>query len=449
MQQSSRLDLAKRAVIYLCSALMPPLMFGTLTAISNFKSLMLREKPASLELPHPLPEVRFRPGKLKAAILVSNDGSQITDVLGPYALLAESGAFDVYTVASRRELSLTTGDLAILPDFSFKEAPQADLLVVPALLEPGYPPLIEWVKKQAAGARTVLSVCEGARVTAQAGLLEGREATSHFISLPQLKERYPGVRWVENRRVVIAGADHISSAGITASLDGTLAAIEKLAGPEAAARARKLVPASSTAGTIADTTAGINRTDWAQLYLRAGFDWTRPGVAVWVLPGASELALAAALDLFPRTHSARVFSVGEKRELIRTAHGLWVAPTEKMELAPPAAYVVLPQATGSSQGAETLYANALKWTGMAKATAIDWRTLPESDIYPSSLRWIQEHQGAKVAAFVAKTIELAPPTDGVAAPSWPLRLFGPMAGMALVGLLTGIWLEKRFRLSTR
>ena len=57
MQQSSRLDLAKRAVIYLCSALMPPLMFGTLTAISNFKSLMLREKPASLELPHPLPEV--------------------------------------------------------------------------------------------------------------------------------------------------------------------------------------------------------------------------------------------------------------------------------------------------------------------------------------------------------------------------------------------------------
>ena len=239
---SARLDRAKRAVIYLSSALIPPLMFGTLTAISNFKSLMLREKPASLELPHPLPEVRFRPGKLKAAILVSNDGSQITDVLGPYALLAESGAFDVYTVAARRELSSTTGDLALLPDFSFQEAPQADLLVIPALLEPGYPPVIDWVKKQAAGARTVLSVCEGARVAAQAGLFEGREATSHFISLPQLRERHPGVRWTDDRRVVVAGPDRISSAGITASLDGTLAAIEKLAGPEAAARAPARAP---------------------------------------------------------------------------------------------------------------------------------------------------------------------------------------------------------------
>jgi len=101
--------------------------------------------------------------------------------------------------------------------------------------------LIDWVRAAAGRARRVTSVCSGAFLLAQAGLLDGRRATTHWQRCPDLARRYPHVR-VEADRIFVRDGDVWTSAGITAGIDLALALIaEDLGEPVARAVAQQLV----------------------------------------------------------------------------------------------------------------------------------------------------------------------------------------------------------------
>jgi cyclohexyl-isocyanide hydratase len=90
--------------------------------------------------------------------------------------------------------------------------------------------LLGWVRKQAAGAKLVFSVCTGALVCGAAGLLKGRRATTHWASFHLLP--YFGAIRV-NERVVVDG-EMVFAAGVTAGIDGALRVAAELRGDEAA-----------------------------------------------------------------------------------------------------------------------------------------------------------------------------------------------------------------------
>jgi transcriptional regulator GlxA family with amidase domain len=88
------------------------------------------------------------------------------------------------------------------------------------------PVLIDWVRKRAAKARRVASVCTGAFVLAAAGLLDGRRATTHWDYCRKLAQRFPAVR-VEPDPIFVRDGPIWTSAGVTAGIDLALALVEE------------------------------------------------------------------------------------------------------------------------------------------------------------------------------------------------------------------------------
>jgi transcriptional regulator GlxA family with amidase domain len=103
------------------------------------------------------------------------------------------------------------------------------------------PALIAWVRQASAGARRTASVCSGAYILAEAGLLDGRRATTHWERTADFERRYPKVR-LEPDRIFVRDGAIWSSAGITAGIDLALALIAEDLGEAVARRtAQQLV----------------------------------------------------------------------------------------------------------------------------------------------------------------------------------------------------------------
>ncbi|GGF86068.1 AraC family transcriptional regulator [Azorhizobium oxalatiphilum] len=116
-----------------------------------------------------------------------------------------------------------------------------DLLVVGGSMESASPELVDFVRQAPAYCRRIASVCVAAFVLAEAGLLDGRRATTHWSRARELRERYPKVK-VEEDRIFISDGPVWTSAGMTAGIDLALAMIEEDLGRDVArSSARKLV----------------------------------------------------------------------------------------------------------------------------------------------------------------------------------------------------------------
>lgn len=160
------------------------------------------------------------------------------DLTGPFEVF---GRFKELTVdlAWKTTAPVTDGaGLRLLPSTDFANCPQADILFVPG--GPGQLPLmrdsevLDFLRRQAAGARYVTSVCTGSLVLAAAGLLKGRRATCHWLSLPQLA--HFGATPVAER--VVADGNLWTGAGVTSGIDFALALTAALFGEERARRAQ-------------------------------------------------------------------------------------------------------------------------------------------------------------------------------------------------------------------
>jgi len=148
------------------------------------------------------------PGRPTAVIVLAPEGANAADVLAPYEVLASTGAFNLYTVAAARRPVPLTGNLDLVPDLSFGQLADRlavpDVIVVPQLHhagQPGADSIIGWLGGQRAqGDPLLVSVCVGAGVLAQAGVLDGRPATSHWLGLIGLRRNYPHHLHLRDRR---------------------------------------------------------------------------------------------------------------------------------------------------------------------------------------------------------------------------------------------------------
>jgi cyclohexyl-isocyanide hydratase len=156
------------------------------------------------------------------------------DLTGPVQIFASLPGASVHLAAHRVEPVETDAGFAILPTVSLADAPQADVLMVPggdgafALLDD--PVALDFVRRQAAGARYVTSVCTGAFVLGAAGLLRGRRATTHWASHPLLAL----LGAVPERARVVRDGTVITGAGVTSGIDFALTVAAELYGAETA-----------------------------------------------------------------------------------------------------------------------------------------------------------------------------------------------------------------------
>lgn len=184
--------------------------------------------------------------KRNVAILIFDD-VEVLDFAGPFEVFAVASEihdyepFDVYIVGETREAIVARNGLSVIPKHSIADCPVPDILVVPG----GYGTrkvmknkvLVDWVKEQAVRQEKTLSVCTGALVLAAAGLLDGKDATTHHENLDMLGDLLnggtvrPEMRFVEQGNIITAG-------GISAGIDMSLFVVEKLLGEEAARKTR-------------------------------------------------------------------------------------------------------------------------------------------------------------------------------------------------------------------
>lgn len=165
------------------------------------------------------------------------EGVELLDFAGPaevFIVADEGRAFRVVTVAASTKPLKTMGGITVTPDFDYRSAPNADVLVVPG----GDMSSVDqagraWIKTAAGDAQVVMSVCFGAMLLADVGLLDGLPATTHHWGLERLKKKAPKCRVVESRRFVDAGKI-VTTAGVTAGIDGALHVVRRLLGDEAA-----------------------------------------------------------------------------------------------------------------------------------------------------------------------------------------------------------------------
>lgn len=116
-----------------------------------------------------------------------------------------------------------------------------DLLVVGGSMDDATPEVVEFVRRAPRFARRIAAPCIGALVLAEAGLLDGRRATTHWMYARAMAERHPRVR-VEEDRIFIADGTIWTSAGMSAGIDLALALIEEDLGRQIARTvARKMV----------------------------------------------------------------------------------------------------------------------------------------------------------------------------------------------------------------
>ena len=173
---------------------------------------------------------------------------QILDAAGPVAAfeiasLIGAGAYELHLlseaggmVRSSAGAALATEPLDALPYDTVIVAGGQGTRALPELAG-----LTAWMRRRAATARRVASVCSGAFVLAEAGLLDGRRATTHWGRSEQFARRYPQV-CVEPDRIYVRDGPVWTSAGITAGIDLALAMIEEDLGEAVARRtAQQLV----------------------------------------------------------------------------------------------------------------------------------------------------------------------------------------------------------------
>jgi transcriptional regulator GlxA family with amidase domain len=163
-------------------------------------------------------------------------GATMIDFAGPWevfqdVMLTTGGRMDhpfrLFTVAEKTEPIRASAGMRIIPDYTFETAPAPKIVVIPAQL--GNAALHKYLQQVYQQTDVTMSVCTGAFQLARAGLLAGKEATTHHDFFDQFEKQFPdvklrrGLRFVEGQKISTAG-------GLTSGIDLALRVVERYFG---------------------------------------------------------------------------------------------------------------------------------------------------------------------------------------------------------------------------
>jgi transcriptional regulator GlxA family with amidase domain len=163
---------------------------------------------------------------------------ELLDVYGPAEVFGNvTKGLKVVMVAQKAGPITSAQGPQVLADFGFDDCPPLDLVLVPGgmgtLAEVKNAAMLDWLRLRAKDAEIVMSVCSGSAILAEAGLLDGRKATSNKRYFQVAVDHGPKVDWIEKARWVDDG-DRVTSSGVSAGIDMSLAVVARLYGEKVA-----------------------------------------------------------------------------------------------------------------------------------------------------------------------------------------------------------------------
>jgi transcriptional regulator GlxA family with amidase domain len=168
---------------------------------------------------------------------------EVLDFAGPYEVFTTASRvavregtlwptnFNVFAIAENLDPVTARAGLKFIPDFQLNTHPALDLLIIPGgvvTAEMEKPHVQDWIHRTASSARITASVCTGAFLLAQAGVLTKHKATTHWEDQTDLKNAFPALDVISDVRWVDEGAV-VTSAGISAGIDMCLHLVSRLA----------------------------------------------------------------------------------------------------------------------------------------------------------------------------------------------------------------------------
>lgn len=271
------------------------------------------------------------------AVVALNKATEITDLMIPYGVLKRADLADVAIVAEQ------TTPIPLYPFSKFGQGPEllkidpqssmqefdkqhpdgADYVIIPALEPRDDKVVVDWINAQHRKGANVISVCAGALTSAATGLLDDRQATTHWAYIDELQKGHPTTQIVRDRRYV-SDRGVTSATGISASLPVTVALVEAIAGrPKASQLAEDIgLPYWDARHRSSDF-----ELTWEhkKTFMRNWLSfWRRDTFGVPVENGVDEIALALTADVYSRTGLSKAVTVGDKT--IRGKYGLTLHP---------------------------------------------------------------------------------------------------------------------------
>ncbi|MEV6848602.1 DJ-1/PfpI family protein [Actinoplanes sp. NPDC051411] len=443
-----------RAGVIVVAVLAPPAVVGSVNAVTYLHTIY--QPPADDSVPasvRSLAAPAHDPAKPTAAVLVGTQGANAADTLAPYETLAASGAFNLYTVAPKRQRVTLTGGLDLVPDLDFTALDRrlagrvADVIVVPAM--PGTDAALRnWLAGQARRGALVLGVCQGAGTVAAAGLLDGHDATSHWFRIGGLADSYPRVRWHRATRYVDDG-NVITTGGVLSGIDGALRVIERLRGERAASAAATAVgwthyspgapqPLPRSTFGPRDMITGVN------LSFRSHDD-----IGVLVTDGIGEIELASVFITYSDvSYIAHTTALGVNgTEPVRSRHGLVFLPRQGLSGAENLDRLLVPGADAARTRDPALDARVRAELGRSPEYVHAQPGFAFVPVLENMARTVD----VPTAQWRSKTLEYPVRELSLTGPGWPwgatlLPLLYSVLGLALTA---AVWLLVRARRISR
>jgi len=166
--------------------------------------------------------------------------AEVLDFSGPFEVFStasrvcrDNDPFVVFLIGETGKAVTARAGYRVIPHYGFDDHPLIDVLVVAGGVhddEMCKMAVIDWIAQQAKTAEIVASVCTGAFLLAETGLLQGRQVTTHWQDVDNLRTRYPdltvtdGCRWVDEGNILTSG-------GISAGIDMSLHLVARLHSP--------------------------------------------------------------------------------------------------------------------------------------------------------------------------------------------------------------------------
>jgi len=325
--------------------------------------------------PLPVPD----PTKKIAVVLSSAYGAEITDTLPNFEILADSGAFNVYSVAPERTVlplvseTLRPTGLDFIPHFSYAEyasqiGRDPDLIVIPGM--PGYTPerdaaMVEWIRTHVGPNTTVLGICIGGIVLADTGLLDGHTATTNVGVMSDLAAKHPGTSWVPNVRWYDDG-NMVESTTLASGIDATLHIVDRFAGRATALDVARQIGYPNT-NYLDDPSWTWPSQQWPtpeplddrfELIFATGAFRSQQKIGVPLYDGVSEAGLAGLIDPNIGSLNSRPYVIGPERNVVHSRNGFLFVPRYDFATVPTPDRVLVPAGDDSDAKTQVIAA----WT---------------------------------------------------------------------------------------
>lgn len=401
----------------------------------------------------------YNPQKPTVAVVLADStiATEDFDFLMPYTLFSMTGAYNVYAVAPDKNVKPLSGGLDVIPHYSYKELDNLlnkspDIVVVPMMPisnEQKYKPTREWIQKHSKNnSTTILSICGGSQNLAEAGLLKGKSATSHWQSIPILKKQFPDTQWKEDVRYVHEG-NTLTSAGQSAGFDAVLHLISQQLGEPAAAKIAKEISYPSYQFVKNPKVDNPFHVDikFATYWLNIGYHWNKKQMSVLLYKNMDELALSSIFDSYGDTGTTQIFTVSSSDTQISTKHHLNVLARYQISNAPKLDKMIIPGGDTKSLAESDI--RLWNEKGKAKETLLIHSDSSNRFVFEAPLEDLAKQEDLLTAKHAIRRFEYRANGIHLEGKPLPFGTYFHLLLTALLALLVAFLIDRRFIMKKR